>query len=184
MYYCFNKGVSSNSHLTSQTTKQTCEKDLGIAIDDAVWHEVWSQAMNISVFIACIQCLTELNPHGLEFLHIKLVIKYRMDANISPLCWKCSYETCNNVHCLWSCVKLQRYWSGIANVCYLGRLNMDGHYVPYFVSWMFKSLRVNTGDFSIYWLLLLERTLCSSIVYQECCPANKIMAQHYYGLHP
>ena len=45
----FYRALNSNSPLTSQTTKQAWEKDLGIAIDDADWQEVWFQAMNISV---------------------------------------------------------------------------------------------------------------------------------------
>lgn len=47
--------------------------------------------------------------------HITPVVKNKMDANISPLCWKCSSETGNYIHCFWSCVKLQRYWSSIVN---------------------------------------------------------------------
>ena len=45
--------------------------------------------------------------------HITPVVKNKMDSNISPLCWKCRSETGSYVHCLWSCVKLQSYWSSI-----------------------------------------------------------------------
>ena len=38
-----------------------------------------------------------------------------MDANASPLCWKCKAETGDYLHCFWSCVKLHLYWSDIAN---------------------------------------------------------------------
>lgn len=41
----FYRALNSSS-LTSQTAKQAWEKDLGVAIDDAVWWEVWSQVMN------------------------------------------------------------------------------------------------------------------------------------------
>ncbi len=47
--------------------------------------------------------------------HITPVIKNKMDANISPLCWKCNSETGNYAHCLCLCVQLQRYWSVIVN---------------------------------------------------------------------
>ena len=38
-----------------------------------------------------------------------------MDNKLSPLCWKCGVEIGNYVHCIWSCVKLQRYWSRVVD---------------------------------------------------------------------
>ena len=137
--------------LTSKTTKQACEKDLGIAIDDADWQEVWSQAMNISV---C-NPTKSIQVRIVHRTYITPVVKNKMDANISPLCWKCNSEAGNYVHCLWTCVKLQRYWSGVWSVSQYGWTLC----ALYLVSRMVRSLTVNTGDFSMYWLLLLERIL-------------------------
>lgn len=92
MHYCFfYRALNSNSPLTSQTTKQTWEKDLSVAIDEADWQEVWPQAMNI---------LVSNSTKSIQFrivhrTHITPVVKNKMDANISPLCWKCNSETSN-----------------------------------------------------------------------------------------
>ncbi len=107
----FYRALNSNSPHTSQTTKQAWEKDLGIAIDDADWREVWSQAMNISV---CNRTKS-IQFRIVHRKHITPVVKNKMDASNSPLCWKCNSETGNYFHCLWSCMKLQGYWSSIVN---------------------------------------------------------------------
>ena len=63
---------------------------------------------------------TEPNPSSLRLfiVHITPVLKNKMDANASPLCWKCNSETGDYIHCLWSCVKLRLYWFDIVNECY------------------------------------------------------------------
>ncbi len=37
--------------------------------------------------------------------------KYRKD--VSPFCLKCKTETGDLTHCLWSCVKIQKYWNDV-----------------------------------------------------------------------
>lgn len=41
------------------------------------------------------------------------VVNNKMDAHMSPLCWTCNSETDTYIQFLWSCVKLQRYWSSV-----------------------------------------------------------------------
>ena len=107
----FYKTLSSHSPLTSRPTKHAWEGDLGISIDEVDWQEVWTRAMDIS---------TCNRTRSIQFkivhrTHITPVLKNKMDANASPLCWKCNSETGDYIHCLWSCVKLHLYWSDIVN---------------------------------------------------------------------
>lgn len=82
----FYKALNSNSPLASQTTKGAWEKDLGVAIDDADWQEVWSQAMNISV---CNR--TKSTQFGIvHSTHVTPVVKNEMDANVHG--HVCSYK--------------------------------------------------------------------------------------------
>lgn len=107
----FYKALNSNFSPSTRNTKQAWEKDLGVAIDDADWQEVWSHAMNIS---ACNRTKS-IQFRIVHRKHITPVVKNKIDTNYSPLCWKCNSESGNYVHCLWSCVELQRYWSSIVN---------------------------------------------------------------------
>lgn len=82
-----------------------------ISIDEADWQEVWTRAMDIST---CNRTKS-IQFKILHRTHITPVLKNTMDANASPLCWKCKAETGDYIHCFWSCVKLHLYWSDIVN---------------------------------------------------------------------
>lgn len=80
--------------------------------------------------------LIKYNANNINPVHrtqITLILKNKMDAIFSPLCWKCNSEIGNYIHCLWFCVKLQRHceWT----VCYLWHLNKNGPYLPYTPGW-------------------------------------------------
>ena len=103
------KTLSSYSPITSLPTKQAWERDLGISIDETDWQEVWTRAMDIST---CSR-IKSIQFKIVRGRHITPVLKNKMDANASPLCWKC--KTGDYIHCLWSCVKLRLHWSDIVN---------------------------------------------------------------------
>lgn len=68
---------------------------------------VWLQAMNISV-------CNQTKSIQYRLIHCTLVtqvIKNKIDSSISLLCWKCYFELGDFVHCLWSCVRFQSFWS-------------------------------------------------------------------------
>lgn len=84
---------------------------MGISIDDLHWQEVGIHAMEISICNRTISTQFRI----VHRTHITPALNNKMDANASPLCYKCNFETGNYIHCFWSCVKLQSYWSGIVN---------------------------------------------------------------------
>ncbi|KAF3837673.1 hypothetical protein F7725_009441 [Dissostichus mawsoni] len=96
-------------HFITKTTKQAWERDLDITIDDLDWQEVWVYAGKISICNRTKSTQFRI----LHRTHITPALKNKMDTNASPLCSKCNSETGNLIHCFWSCVKLQCYWSGI-----------------------------------------------------------------------
>ncbi|KAF3840361.1 hypothetical protein F7725_019078, partial [Dissostichus mawsoni] len=78
---------------------------------------IFFRYLQIRHFISKSTTLTTNNTTShfkiLHRTHITPALKNKMDTNASPLCSKCNSETGNLIHCFWSCVKLQRYWSGI-----------------------------------------------------------------------
>ena len=107
----FYQALLANSSSTSHTTKQAWEKDFGILIDDVDWQEIWTYAKEISI---CNRTKS-IQYRILHRIHITPALKNKMDATASPLCLKCKTDTGNYIHCLWSCVKLQNYWSDIVS---------------------------------------------------------------------
>ena len=105
----FYQALLPNSSLTSHATKQAWETDIGAVIEDFDWQEMWTYANEISV---CNRTKS-IQYRILHRIHITPALKNKMDAAVSPLCFKCKAETGNHIHCFWSCVKLQNYWCDI-----------------------------------------------------------------------
>lgn len=46
-------------------------------------------------------------------LQITPSLHHKMNSSLSPLCSKCKIEVGDYIHCIWSCPKIVRYWSGV-----------------------------------------------------------------------
>ena len=92
------KTLSSYSPITSLPTKQAWERDMGISIDETDWQEVWTRAMDIST---CSR-IKSIQFKIVRGRHITPVLKNKMDANASPLCWKCKTGIVNELSAIFS----------------------------------------------------------------------------------
>ena len=89
-------------------------------------------------------------------------------------------QTGNYVHCLWSCVKLQRYWSGIVDelsAIFGVSIQMD----PMCLILGLSDGQITDSNHRRLFNRLTEEKEHSALLGQECSPNKKIMAQHYYG---
>lgn len=85
------------------------ERELGVQINEKMWKKIWDNARKISV-------CNRTRAMQLKILHRVHIApnrlsKYRKD--VSPFCLKCKTGIGDLTHCLWSCVKIQKYWNDV-----------------------------------------------------------------------
>lgn len=85
------------------------EKELSVTINDNEWEDIWIYARSLSV---C-NCAKSIQFKILHRMHISPNRRHNFNPTLSPMCLKCKTENGTLTHCLWSCHKLQRYWSNI-----------------------------------------------------------------------
>ncbi|CAI5678295.1 unnamed protein product [Oreochromis niloticus] len=105
----FYKALYSVPSVMSQSLKGTWEKELGIAIDDEEWKDVWSYAKSISV---C-NLTKAIQLKIIHRMHISIFRRHQYNPTLSPMCLKCKTEIGTLTHSFWSCLKLQEYWSNV-----------------------------------------------------------------------
>ena len=108
----FYDALRSFSAVNTQRVKQVWEKELSVTIDEEMWEDIWRYAKTISIcnHTRAIQLRI---IHG---LHISTNRRHAFShSSSSPQCLKCKTDTGTLTHCLWSCTKIQRYWSGARN---------------------------------------------------------------------
>ena len=85
------------------------DTELSIAIKDDEWCDIWTYANSISV---CNRAKS-IQFKILHRMHISPNRRHLFNCTLSPMCLKYKTEVGTLTHCLWSCYKLQRYWSDI-----------------------------------------------------------------------
>ena len=75
-----------------------------------MWEDIWRYAKTISI-------CNRTRAIQLRIIHRLHISPNRRHAfsptSSSPQCLKCKTDTGTLTHCLWSCTKIQRYWSGV-----------------------------------------------------------------------
>lgn len=112
----FYKTLSSASSSPLTKLRDTWGRELAIVISDDEWEDVWRKAKFVSICNRAKSIQLKINHR----MHISPNRRHKFNACLSPLCLKCKTEIGTLTHCLWSCSKLQKYWSDI--LCEIQRI--------------------------------------------------------------
>ena len=83
---------------------------MSVTIDEERWEDIWRYAKTISI---CNR-IRAIQLRIIQRLHISPNRRHAFSpSSSSPQCLKCKTDTGSLIHCLWSCTKIQRYWSGV-----------------------------------------------------------------------
>ena len=90
--------LRSFSAVNTQRVKQVWEKKWSVTIDEEMWEDIWRYAKTIPI-------CNRTRAIQLRIIHRLHISPNRRHA--------CKTDTGTLTHCLWSCTKIQRYWSGV-----------------------------------------------------------------------
>ena len=106
----FYDALRSFSTVNAQRVKRVWEKELSVTIDKEMCEDIWRYAKTISIF----NRTRAIQLRIIHRLHISPNHRHAFNtSSSSPQCLKCKTDTGSLTHCLWSCSKLQRYWSSV-----------------------------------------------------------------------
>ncbi len=101
--------LSNLSPSNTQRIKDAWEKELSVTIDEETWENIWNCAKKIFI-------CTRTKAIQFKIIHkinMSPSRRHVLNPSHSPLCLKCKTEKGISFHCMWSCHKLQKYWSKV-----------------------------------------------------------------------
>ncbi len=105
-YSVLSEYVGTSTHFL----KTIWERELNIQVADEDWNMVWKNAKSLRI---CNK-VRAIQLKILHRAHISPSQHSRFRADFSPFCPKCKIEIGSLTHCLWFCIKIQRFLWGVS----------------------------------------------------------------------